>query len=141
MPVDVKYKTKAKATGGRDGRSGTLDGAVDVKMSPPKELGGAGDGVNPEQLFATGYAACFLGAMKAVAAQDKTYKVPADATVTSEVGIGPRSEGGFGLTVALEIHLPGVDAAAARELVEKAHQVCPYSNATRNNIDVGLTVV
>jgi osmotically inducible protein OsmC len=141
MPVNVLYHTSARATGGRDGHSATLDGAVDVKLSTPKELGGGGGtGVNPEQLFATGYAACFLGAMKFVASQGGP-KVPADATVTSSVGIGPRSEGGFGLEIALEISVPGVDRAAAEDLVAKAHQVCPYSNATRNNIDVKLTVV
>ena len=141
MPVNVLYHTSARATGGRDGHSATLDGAVDVKLSTPKELGGAGGtGVNPEQLFATGYAACFLGAMKFVASQGGP-KVPADTTVISTVGIGPRSEGGFGLDIALEISLPGVDRAAAEDLVAKAHQVCPYSNATRNNIDVKLTVV
>lgn len=142
MPVNVLYSTTARATGGRDGRSGTLDGAVDVKLVTPKELGGGGgDGVNPEQLFATGYAACFLGAMKFVASQGGSAKVPAEATVSATVGIGPRSEGGFGLEIALEIALPGVERAAAEELVAKAHQVCPYSNATRNNIDVKLTVV
>lgn len=141
MPVNVLYHTSARATGGRDGHSATLDGAVDVKLSTPKELGGGGGtGVNPEQLFATGYAACFLGAMKFVASQGGP-KVPADATVTSSVGIGPRSEGGFGLEIALEISVPGVDRPAAEDLVAKAHQVCPYSNATRNNIDVKLTVV
>ena len=141
MPVNVLYHTSARATGGRDGHSATLDGAVDVKLSTPKELGGGGGtGVNPEQLFATGYAACFLGAMKFVASQGGP-KVPADATVTSSVGIGPRPEGGFGLEIALEISVPGVDRPAAEDLVAKAHQVCPYSNATRNNIDVKLTVV
>ncbi|MFG1293434.1 organic hydroperoxide resistance protein [Xanthobacter versatilis] len=141
MPVNVLYSTSARATGGRDGHSATLDGAVDVKLSTPKELGGAGgDGVNPEQLFATGYAACFLGAMKFVASQGGSAKVPVDASVTSTVGIGPRSEGGFGLEIALEVSLPGVDRAAGEELIAKAHQVCPYSNATRNNIDVKLTL-
>jgi lipoyl-dependent peroxiredoxin len=141
MSVNVLYHASARATGGRDGHSATLDGAVDLKLSTPKELGGAGGtGVNPEQLFATGYAACFLGAMKFVATQGGP-KVPADATVTSTVGIGPRSEGGFGLEIALEISLPGVERSAAETLVAKAHQVCPYSNATRNNIDVQLTVV
>ncbi|WP_296706152.1 organic hydroperoxide resistance protein [Rhodoblastus sp.] len=141
MSVNVLYRTSARATGGRDGHSATLDGAVDVALSTPKELGGAGGaGVNPEQLFATGYAACFLGAMKFVAAQGKQ-KVPADANVTATVGIGPRSEGGFGLEIGLEISLPGVERAEAEALVEKAHQVCPYSNATRNNVNVGLTVV
>jgi Ohr subfamily peroxiredoxin len=141
MSVNVLYRTSARATGGRDGHSATLDGAVDVVLSTPKELGGAGGaGVNPEQLFATGYAACFLGAIKFVAAQSKQ-KVPADANVTATVGIGPRSEGGFGLEIALEISLPGVERAEAEALVEEAHQVCPYSNATRNNVNVGLTVV
>jgi lipoyl-dependent peroxiredoxin len=142
MSVDVKYTTSATATGGRDGRSTTKDGSLDVKLATPKELGGGGGpGNNPEQLFAAGYAACFLGAMKFVASQGGTAKVPNDATVTSTVGIGPRSEGGFGITVALDIGLPGVDKAQAQELVEKAHQVCPYSNATRNNVPVRLNVV
>lgn len=142
MSVDVKYTTTATATGGRDGHAATKDGALDVKLSTPKELGGGGGpGNNPEQLFAVGYAACFLGAMKFVASQGGSAKVPNDASVTSTVGIGPRSEGGFGIDVALEISLPGVDRAAAEELVEKAHQVCPYSNATRNNVPVRLSVV
>ena len=142
MPVDVKYTTSATATGGRDGHSATKDGALDVQLSTPKELGGGGGpGNNPEQLFAVGYAACFLGAMKFVASQGGTTKVPNDATVTSTVGIGPRSEGGFGIDVGLDISLPGVERAAAEELVEKAHQVCPYSNATRNNVPVRLRVV
>jgi lipoyl-dependent peroxiredoxin len=141
MPVNVLYTTSARAQGGRDGTSGTTDGKFQVTMSTPKELGGAGgEGVNPEQLFATGYAACFLGAMKAVAGKDGP-RVPADTTVTSTVGIGPRSEGGFGLTIALEVSLPGLEKADAEALVAKAHQVCPYSNATRNNIDVQLSVV
>jgi Ohr subfamily peroxiredoxin len=140
MSVNVLYKTSAKATGGRDGTAATLDGALDVKLSTPKELGGGGGaGNNPEQLFAAGYAACFIGAMKFVASQGGP-KVPADATVTSTVGIGPRSEGGFGLDVALAVSLPGVPKADAEALVAKAHQVCPYSNATRGNIDVRLTV-
>jgi Ohr subfamily peroxiredoxin len=141
MSVDVKYTTTATATGGRDGRAATKDGSFDVKLATPKELGGGGgQGNNPEQLFAAGYAACFLGAMKFVASQGGP-KVPNDATVTSTVGIGPRSEGGFGITVALDVSLPGVDRAQAQQLVEKAHQVCPYSNATRNNVDVKLNVV
>ena len=141
MSVDVRYTTSATATGGRDGRSVTKDGALDVKLATPKELGGAGGpGNNPEQLFAAGYSACFLGAMKAVASQGGP-KVPADATVTATVGIGPRSEGGFGIDVGLEISLPGLPHEEAQALVEKAHQVCPYSNATRNNVPVRLTVV
>jgi len=141
MSVNVLYKTSAKATGGRDGTAATLDGALDVKLATPKELGGGGGaGNNPEQLFAAGYAACFIGAMKFVASQGGP-KVPADASVTSTVGIGPRAAGGFGLDVELAVSLPGVPKADAEALVEKAHQVCPYSNATRGNIDVRLTVV
>jgi lipoyl-dependent peroxiredoxin len=141
MTVDVKYTTTATATGGRDGRAATKDGSFSVNLSTPKELGGGGGpGNNPEQLFAAGYAACFLGAMKFVASQGGP-KVPNDASVTSTVGIGPRSEGGFGIDVALDVSLPGVDRAEAQTLVEKAHQVCPYSNATRNNLDVRLRVV
>src|SRR3712207_4166326 len=112
MPVDVKYTTTATATGGREGQARTEDGSLDVKLSTPKELGGGGGpGNNPEQLFAAGYAACFLGAMKFVASQGGTAKVPNDTSVTSTVGIGPRSQGGFGITVALNISLPGVDRA------------------------------
>ncbi|MFE1601236.1 organic hydroperoxide resistance protein [Methylobacterium sp. ID0610] len=141
MTVDVKYTTQATATGGRDGRAQTADGSLDVKLTTPKELGGGGgEGNNPEQLFAAGYSACFLGAMKFVGGQEKI-KVPADATVTATVGIGPRSEGGFGITANLKISLPGLDRETAQALVEKAHQVCPYSNATRGNVDVGLEVV
>jgi osmotically inducible protein OsmC len=140
MSVNVLYRTSARATGGRDGQSTTLDGAVNVKLSTPKELGGAGGaGVNPEQLFATGYAACFLGAMRFAAGP----KVPAETTVTATVGIGPRSEGrfGFGYEIALEIWLPGMDRTPAETLVANAHQICPYSNATRNNVDVKISVV
>jgi len=141
MPTKILYSTSARATGGRDGKSGTTDGTFAVNLTTPKELGGpGGEGVNPEQLFATGYSACFLGAMKFVASQGGP-KVPADATVTATVGIGPRDEGGFGLAIALEVSLPGVPKADAEALVAKAHQVCPYSNATRNNIDVQLSVV
>ncbi|MEA2755920.1 MAG: lipoyl-dependent peroxiredoxin [Aliidongia sp.] len=141
MSVKVLYHTSATAIGGRDGSAATKDGSFEVRLSTPKELGGGGGpGNNPEQLFAAGYAACFIGAMKFVASQGGP-KVPADATVTATVGIGPRSEGGFGLEVALEVALPGIDRDAAKTLVDKAHEVCPYSNATRNNIAVKLTVV
>ncbi len=140
MSVDVKYSTRATATGGRDGEARSEDGRVAVKLSTPKELGGAGgDGTNPEQLFAAGYSACFIGALKVAGAQLKI-KVPAETTVTATVGIGPRSEGGFGITADLEVSLPGVDRADAEKVVEAAHQICPYSNATRGNINVGLTV-
>ena len=140
MSVDVKYRTQATATGGREGSARTADGSFQVKLSTPKELGGGGgDGNNPEQLFAAGYAACFLGAMKAVSGKEGV-KVPEDATVNATVGIGPRSEGGFGITADLRVDLPGVPREDAQRLVEAAHQVCPYSNATRGNVDVGLTV-
>ncbi len=136
------YYAKATATGGRDGSAATDDGKVKVKLSVPKELGGpGGEGTNPEQLFASGYSACFLGAIKYVAGQSKTSVSP-DSTVTATVGIGPRDDGqGFGLTVALDIKLPGLERTAAEALVQKAHVVCPYSHATKGNIDVKLTVV
>ena len=133
MSVNVLYTTRAKATGGRDGHAATLDGTLDVKLTTPKELGGGGGaGNNPEQLFAAGYAACFIGAMKFVASQGGP-KVPADAAVTSTVGIG--------LDIELAVSLPGLPRAEAEALVAEAHQVCPYSNATRGNVDVRLTVV
>jgi Ohr subfamily peroxiredoxin len=142
MSVDVKYVAHAHATGGRDGHAATDDGSFEVKLATPKELGGGGGpGNNPEQLFAAGYSACFLGAMKFVASQGGTAKVPNDAKISAAVGIGPRSEGGFGIDVQLDISLPGVPHDQAVALVEKAHQVCPYSNATRNNVPVRLNVV
>ncbi|MEM7426315.1 MAG: organic hydroperoxide resistance protein [Pseudomonadota bacterium] len=143
MPVDVLYSTQARATGGRDGHSATLDGAFDVKLSTPKELGGDGkDGNNPEQLFAAGYAACFLGAMKFVASHSEELKtiIPDDAAVTTSVGIGPRSEGGFGLDVQIEVSLPGLDRDHAARLVAEAHEVCPYSNATRGALSITPTL-
>lgn len=140
MSVDVKYRTTATATGGREGRARTEDGRLEVQLSTPKELGGAGGGgSNPEQLFAAGYAACFLSALKGVAYQAKVH-LPDDASVAATVGIGPRSEGGFGITADLLIDLPGIAREDAERLVETAHQICPYSNATRNNVDVGLTI-
>jgi Ohr subfamily peroxiredoxin len=136
----VLYTAHATATGGREGRGESSDGALKVQLSTPKGLGGGGgSGTNPEQLFAVGYAACFIGAMKAVGAQQKI-KVPDDVSINSEVGIGP-IPGGFGIQVALAISLPGFERAAAEALVQAAHKVCPYSNATRGNIDVTLTVV
>ena len=117
------------------------DGSVDVRLVVPKEMGGpGGPGANPEKLFAAGYSACFLGAMKAVSAA-VSVKVPADATVNAEIGFGPRSEGGYGITSDLTISLPGVDREAAERLVQQAHEVCLYSNATRGNVEVGLSVV
>ena len=139
MSVNVLYRTSVVASGGRDGRARSQDGRVDFQLSTPKELGGpGGEGLNPEQLFAAGYSACFLGALK-VAAQQAKVNIP-DATVTASVGIGPRTEGGFGITADLTISLPGIVREQAEELVAAAHQICPYSNATRNNLDVGLTV-
>ena len=140
MSVDVKYRTTATATGGRDGTARTEDGSFEVKLATPKELGGAGGvGNNPEQLFAAGYSACFLGAMKAIAPAQKLH-VPAQTTVTATIGIGPRSEGGFGITADLRITLPGLARADAERLVAAAHEICPYSNATRGNVDVVLTI-
>ncbi len=140
MGVNVIYKTKATATGGRDGAAKSEDGSVDVKLVVPKEMGGpGGEGANPEKLFAAGYSACFLGAMKAVSGKEGV-KVPQDATVTAEVGFGPREEGGYGITVDLLVNMPGVDRAEGERLMRAAHQVCPYSNATRGNVDVGLTL-
>ena len=141
MSVNVLYKTRATSTGGRDGQSRVEDGKLSFTLATPKELGGAGgEGTNPEQLFAAGYSACFIGAMK-VAGQQLKIRVPAETSVTANVGIGPRSEGGFGITAELEISLPGLDRADAEKVVETAHQICPYSNATRGNVDVGLTIV
>ena len=140
MSVDVKYSTTATATGGREGHARSEDGKFDVQLSTPRELGGAGgDGSNPEQLFAAGYAACFIGAMK-VAGQQLGIKVPNDVAVTATVGIGPRSLGGFGITADLKVSVPGVDPLQAQALVDTAHGICPYSNATRGNVDVGLTL-
>ncbi|WP_369789390.1 organic hydroperoxide resistance protein [Rouxiella sp. WC2420] len=135
----VVYTAHATATGGRDGRATSSDGVLDVKLGLPKEMGGAGGEVsNPEQLFAAGYSACFLGALKHVASLEKV-RIPADAKIEGAVGIG-EIPGGFGIEVALDITLPGIERSVAEALVEKAHKVCPYSNATRGNIDVTLTV-
>ena len=139
-PDKVLYVAHAVATGGRDGRATTDSKSLDVTLSVPKELGGGGgEGTNPEQLFACGYAACFLGAMKAVAAREKI-RVPPEVTVRASVGIGP-SGSAFALDVALEVSYPGLEREQAQALVEKAHAVCPYSNATRGNVDVRLSVV
>lgn len=138
--MNILYKASATSTGGRDGRAVSSDNALDVKLAAPRELGGNGAaGTNPEQLFAAGYSACFLSAMKFVAGQRKQ-ALPADTQVTAEVGIGPNDAGGFALDIDLRVTLPGLAADAARELVDAAHQVCPYSNATRNNVDVRLEV-
>lgn len=141
MTVQVLYRTQATATGGREGQARAEDGRLAVTLSTPKELGGdGGAGTNPEQLFAAGYSACFLGALKVVARQFNQ-TIPATTTITATIGIGPRSQGGFGITADLAISLPGIAADDAQKLVEAAHQTCPYSNALRNNVDVGLTIV
>jgi lipoyl-dependent peroxiredoxin len=141
MSVLVLYTTKATATGGRDGRATTDDGSLDVTMTTPKELGGTGGpGNNPEQLFAAGFATCFLNAIRFVASQGGP-KVPDDAKVAATVGIGPQAQGGFGLDVQLDISLPGLAQADADSLVQRAQLVCPYSNAIRNNVPVRLVIV
>lgn len=142
MPTKIAYAAKATATGGgRNGHAKTEDGSLDLTMAVPKEMGGSGTGNNPEQLFATGYAACFLGAMRFVASQGKHVAVPDDASVSATVGIGPREDKGFGLAVTLDITLPGVDRAEAEALVAEADTICPYSHAVRGNVDVTLNVL
>ena len=135
--MQAVYTASATATGdGRNGHSRTSDGILDLELAVPKEMGGAGGATNPEQLFAAGYAACFHGALKLVARNEGVTLT--DTAITVDVGIGPNGEGGFALQVAIEAELPSVDEAKARELLEKAHQVCPYSNATRGNVEVEL---
>ena len=136
----VVYTAYAQATGGREGHVKSDDGAMDFPLTTPKELGGAGTfGVNPEQMFAGGYAACFIGALKVVAGKEKV-KLPEATKIAGEVSIGP-IPGGFNIAVVLNISLPGLEASTANDLIEKAHLVCPYSNATRGNIDVELKLV
>ena len=135
----IVYTAHASATGGRDGRAVSSDGVIDVKLSVPKEMGGAGgEATNPEQLFAAGYSACFLGAVKAVA-RKAGVKISDDAKVAADVGIGPIPTG-FAIKVDLTVTLPGIERSAAQKLVEDAHIVCPYSNATRNNVAVTIKV-
>ncbi|WP_418609736.1 organic hydroperoxide resistance protein [Pseudoalteromonas sp. US3C1013] len=137
---NVAYTAKATATGGREGVAKSDDGRLDVNLSTPKGLGGDdGQGTNPEQLFAAGYAACFIGALKFVAGSEKI-ALSSDTYINSEVSIGA-IEGGFGIAVKLAVSLGDMDKSAAQELVNKAHQVCPYSNATRGNIEVELSVI
>ena len=134
---NILYTAQATAVGGREGRAVTSDGVLDVALSTPRELGGAGGpGTNPEQLFAAGYSACFLSALKYVAGQVKT-ALPAESRITGRVGIGPIATG-FGIQVELTISVPGMARERLQALVDKAHVVCPYSNATRGNIDVSL---
>lgn len=140
MSIDkILYTAAATATGGRDGRALSSDGVLDVALSTPRELGGAGGpGTNPEQLFAAGYSACFLGALKFVAGRQKV-ALPSATTVTGQVGIGAIPSG-FGIEAALTISAPGIERDVLQALVDQAHSVCPYSNATRGNIDVTLTI-
>lgn len=144
MAIDkALYTAHATSTGGRTGTTESSDGVVKLNLTTPKELGGAGgNGTNPEQLFASGYSACFIGAMKAVAARQKI-ALTAEVSIKADVSIGPMTgkEGAFGIAVAMAISVPGMERAAAEALVAAAHQVCPYSNATRGNVDVTLTVV
>ncbi len=139
--MPILYTTRATSTGGRVGTSKSEDGNLSVNLTSPKELGGDGaPGTNPEQLFAAGYSACFLGALKYVAGQAKV-KIPAETTVTATVGIGPREDGGgFGIEVALTVTIPGVDREVAEDLAAKAHIVCPYSHAMRTSTEVPVTV-
>ena len=139
--MKILYQTRATATGGRTGSVKVADGALDLALSTPKELGGpGGEGANPEQLFASGYAACFLSALNYVAGRHKV-KLASDSTVSADVGIGPRDDGaGFGLDIALTVSLPGVETQLASQLVEEAHASCPYSHLAREGAEVRLTV-
>jgi lipoyl-dependent peroxiredoxin len=134
----VLYTAKTHTTGGRDGQAVSDDGLLNVKLAPPPGLGGKGGATNPEQLFAAGYSACFMGALKHVAAQKKV-AVPADASIDASVDLGPIPQG-FGIAVQMKVSLPGLDRAVAQDLVDAAHVVCPYSNATRGNIDMKLSL-
>ncbi|KIH82653.1 organic hydroperoxide resistance protein [Pseudomonas batumici] len=136
----ILYAGQTSVTGGREGRALSTDGALDVQLSTPRELGGAGGpGTNPEQLFAAGHSACFLGAMKRAAVQAKV-ALPATTRVTSKVGLGKDAGGGFGLEVELRIAIPGFSRDQVQALVDQAHQICPYSLAIRGNVDVTLIV-
>ena len=139
--MKILYTAHGSATGGREGQAATDSGNVKLVLNTPKELGGGGgDGTNPEQLFSLGYSACFLGALKFVAGKEQV-KIPDDAKVSAEIGIGPRDDGqGFGIAAKLTVSVPGLDKAVVEDLVKKAHVVCPYSHATKGNIDVQTTV-
>ena len=143
MAIDKAiYTATSTSTGGRTGTTKSSDGRISLQLSTPKELGGDnGPGTNPEQLFASGYSACFIGAMKAVGARQKI-AVPADTSIAASVAIGPMTgkEGAFSIAVTMKVSVPGMDRAAAEQLVATAHQVCPYSNATRGNVDVAISV-
>jgi len=139
--MPILYTAHATSTGGRDGQGKTDDGKVEVALSLPQEMGGDGKGTNPEQLFAVGYSACYLGAIRFVAGNEKVAITP-DAAVTAHVGVGPREDGGgFGLEIALDVSLPGLSKAQAEDITAKAHIVCPYSHATKGNIRVTTTIL
>jgi len=141
MSISPLYTAQGTATGGRNGRATVAESGLDLVLAAPPALGGDGKGSNPEQLFAAGYSACFIGAMQFAATQDESLaKVPAEVSVTANVGIGPKPEGGFGLSVALVVTLPGLDAAQAERIVEAGHKICPYSNAIQGNVEVTTEV-
>ncbi len=139
MPVNVMYSASATASGGWDGRVVIKDSSLEIRLATPTALGGDGQGNNPEQLFAAGYSVSFLGSMKFVESEGGP-KVPADTTVTAIVGIGPRARGGFGLDIQLEIAAPGLPRSEAEALVQKAHAVCPFSKAIRDNVAVRIVI-
>lgn len=142
MTLDAKYWTEATATGGgRNGVTRLADGKLTVTMASPKELGGNGAGHNPEELFAMGYSACYLGAMRFAAGAEKLGPVPEAAKVSAKVGFGPRVDGGFGITVKLEVSLPGVERSVAEKMIERGHFTCPYSNAIKGNVEVETTLL
>lgn len=142
MSIDPKYWTEATATGGgRNGVASLANGQLTITHASPKELGGSGLGHNPEELFALGYSACYLGAMRYVAQAEKLGTVPENATVTAKVGIGPRSEGGFGLEIRLEVKMPGLDRAVAEKIAERGHFICPNSHLSRGGVQVQTAVV
>jgi osmotically inducible protein OsmC len=139
MSIEVVFTAESTATGGgRDGHVKSSDGRIDLDTRPPKEAGGSGEGTNPEQLFSAGYAACFLGALR-LAARNNDIKLDDASGITAQVGFGKDPEGGFGINAHLIGYLPGLEQSVADDLMDKAHQVCPYSKATRGNIDVTLS--
>jgi Ohr subfamily peroxiredoxin len=141
MSISPVYTAKGTATGGRNGRAVVAESGLDLVLATPPAMGGDGKGSNPEQLFAAGYAACYIGAMQFATTQDDSLaKVPADVSVEASVGIGPRAEGGFGLVVTLSVTMPGVDQAEAERIAEAGHKICPYSNAVRGNVEVTTQV-
>jgi Ohr subfamily peroxiredoxin len=140
MTLEIAYTAIAHATGGgRDGHVRSEDDRLDFDTRPPKEMGGSGDGTNPEQLFAAGYSACFLSALHGVGRS--TQLDTTDASVSASVGIGPNGDGGYGLAVELDVYVPNVAPEKRQELADAAHHVCPYSNATRGNVEVTITIV